>query len=87
MKLQKEEKVAVVYFGEGATSEGDFHVGLNFASVRKAPAIFFAAIMVMLFQRLLRVSLQAMAWLLRWRDAISQLTVWMGMIFLQSLKR
>ncbi len=41
MKLQKEEKVAVVYFGEGATSEGDFHVGLNFASVRKAPAIFF----------------------------------------------
>ncbi len=41
MKLQKEKKVAVVYFGEGATSEGDFHVGLNFAAVRKAPAIFF----------------------------------------------
>lgn len=41
MKLQNEPKVAMVYFGEGATSEGDFHVGLNFAAVRKAPAIFF----------------------------------------------
>lgn len=41
MKLQKEQTVAVCYFGEGATSEGDFHVGLNFAAVRKAPAIFF----------------------------------------------
>lgn len=41
MKLQKEPTVAVAYFGEGATSEGDFHVGLNFAAVRKAPAIFF----------------------------------------------
>jgi len=41
MKLQKEKKVAVAYFGEGATSEGDFHAGLNFAAVRKAPAIFF----------------------------------------------
>lgn len=41
MKLQKENKVAVAYFGEGATSEGDFHVGLNFAAVRKAPVIFF----------------------------------------------
>lgn len=41
MKLQKEDAVAVCYFGEGATSEGDFHAGLNFAAVRKAPAIFF----------------------------------------------
>lgn len=41
MKLQKEPTVAVAYFGEGATSEGDFHVGLNFAAVRKSPAIFF----------------------------------------------
>lgn len=41
MKLQKEQKVAVAYFGEGATSEGDFHVALNFGAVRKAPAIFF----------------------------------------------
>ncbi len=41
MKLQKDPAVAVVYFGEGATSEGDFHVGLNFAAVRKCPVIFF----------------------------------------------
>lgn len=41
MKVQKEKTVAVCYFGEGASSEGDFHAGLNFAAVRKAPAIFF----------------------------------------------
>lgn len=41
MKLQGEKSVAICYFGEGATSEGDFHAGLNFAAVRKAPAIFF----------------------------------------------
>jgi pyruvate dehydrogenase E1 component alpha subunit len=41
MKIQKEKSVAICYFGEGATSEGDFHAGLNFASVRKAPTIFF----------------------------------------------
>ncbi len=41
MKLQKEPTIAVCYFGEGATSEGDFHAGLNFAAVRKAPVIFF----------------------------------------------
>lgn len=41
MKLQGEKSVAICYFGDGATSEGDFHVGLNFAAVRKAPVIFF----------------------------------------------
>ncbi len=41
MKMQGEKSVAICYFGEGATSEGDFHVGLNFAAVRKAPVIFF----------------------------------------------
>lgn len=41
MKLQKEPTIAVCFFGEGATSEGDFHAGLNFAAVRKAPVIFF----------------------------------------------
>lgn len=41
MKLQGEKTVSICYFGEGATSEGDFHAGLNFAAVRKAPAIFF----------------------------------------------
>lgn len=41
MKLQNEKAVSMCYFGEGTTSEGDFHVGLNFAAVRKAPVIFF----------------------------------------------
>lgn len=41
MKMQGEKSVAICYFGEGATSEGDFHAGLNFAAVRKVPAIFF----------------------------------------------
>lgn len=41
MKLQNAKTIALCFFGEGATSEGDFHCGLNFAAVRKAPAIFF----------------------------------------------
>lgn len=41
MKIQKELAVAICYFGDGATSEGDFHAGVNFAAVKKAPAIFF----------------------------------------------
>lgn len=41
MKVQKEPTIAICYFGEGAASEGDFHAGVNFAAVRKAPAIFF----------------------------------------------
>jgi len=32
--------VAMTYFGDGATSEGDFHEGLNFAAVFQAPVIF-----------------------------------------------
>jgi 2-oxoisovalerate dehydrogenase E1 component alpha subunit len=32
--------VALVYFGDGATSTGAFHVGCNFAAVDKAPVIF-----------------------------------------------
>jgi 2-oxoisovalerate dehydrogenase E1 component alpha subunit len=32
---------AIVYFGDGATSEGDFHEACNFAGVFKAPVIFF----------------------------------------------
>jgi len=40
-KLSKKSDVALVYFGEGATSTGEFHVGMNFAAVYKAPCIFF----------------------------------------------
>lgn len=41
MKLKKEKAVTICYFGDGATSEGDFHAGLTFAAVKKVPAIFF----------------------------------------------
>jgi TPP-dependent pyruvate/acetoin dehydrogenase alpha subunit len=33
-KLRGEESVALVYFGDGATSTGDFHAGLNLAGVQ-----------------------------------------------------
>jgi pyruvate dehydrogenase E1 component alpha subunit len=40
-KLKKERAATVVYFGDGATSEGDFHAGMNFAGVWKVPCVFF----------------------------------------------
>lgn len=40
-RVKGRDDVAIVYFGEGATSTGEFHVGLNFAGVYKAPVIFF----------------------------------------------
>ncbi|MDQ1002912.1 pyruvate dehydrogenase E1 component alpha subunit [Neobacillus niacini] len=40
-KLKGENRVTACYFGDGATSQGDFHEGLNFASVMKVPAVFF----------------------------------------------
>lgn len=39
-KIRKDPIVALVYFGEGATSSNDFHVGMNFAGVFRAPAVF-----------------------------------------------
>lgn len=39
-KLQHEDRIAMTFFGDGATSQGDFHEALNFASVVKAPVIF-----------------------------------------------
>src|SRR5206468_3482321 len=33
--------VTLTYFGDGATSEGDFHAAMNFAGVFKTPTIFF----------------------------------------------
>lgn len=41
MQLLGETSISLCYFGEGATSEGDFHAGLNFAAIKKAPVIFF----------------------------------------------
>lgn len=39
-QIMGKDDVSVVYFGEGTASPGDFHVGLNFAGVWKAPCIF-----------------------------------------------
>jgi 2-oxoisovalerate dehydrogenase E1 component alpha subunit len=39
-RLRGKDSVAVAYFGEGTSSTGQFHVGLNFAGVYKAPVIF-----------------------------------------------
>ncbi|MFZ4429396.1 MAG: pyruvate dehydrogenase (acetyl-transferring) E1 component subunit alpha [Phycisphaerales bacterium] len=41
MKLRGIPGVAITYFGDGATSEGDFHEAMNFASVQQTPTIFF----------------------------------------------
>ena len=41
-KLQENDDAILCYFGDGATSEGDFHEGLNFAGVFDVPAVFFA---------------------------------------------
>ncbi|MDS0296185.1 pyruvate dehydrogenase (acetyl-transferring) E1 component subunit alpha [Halogeometricum luteum] len=40
-KLQDEDAAVMCYFGDGATSEGDFHEGLNFAGVFDTPNVFF----------------------------------------------
>jgi len=40
MRLKGDKKAVGVYFGEGASSKGDFHEGLNIAGVFKAPVVF-----------------------------------------------
>jgi len=39
-KYRQTDNVAMTFFGDGATSEGDFHEGLNFAGVFQTPVIF-----------------------------------------------
>lgn len=39
-KLQRSDQIAVCFFGEGATNEGAFHEGLNFAAVQHLPIVF-----------------------------------------------
>jgi pyruvate dehydrogenase E1 component alpha subunit len=38
-KIKKDPLAVVTYFGDGATSEGDFHEGLTFAGVFQVPAV------------------------------------------------
>jgi pyruvate dehydrogenase E1 component alpha subunit len=40
-QLHGEKAVAIAYFGDGATSEGAFHEGANFAGVLRAPLVLF----------------------------------------------
>src|ERR671924_1238878 len=40
-KLRGETACAIVYFGDGATSEGSFHEGANFSAVMRAPLVLF----------------------------------------------
>ena len=40
MKYREKDSVAMTFFGDGATSEGDFHEAMNFAGVFQAPVIF-----------------------------------------------
>ncbi len=40
MKAKGEDGCAVVFFGDGATSEGSFHEGVNFGAVMEAPVVF-----------------------------------------------
>ena len=39
-KIKGDKAVVAAYLGDGATSEGDFHVALNFAGVFRAPVVF-----------------------------------------------
>ncbi|SCZ57630.1 pyruvate dehydrogenase (acetyl-transferring) E1 component subunit alpha [Thiohalomonas denitrificans] len=39
-RAQGKDDVAIVFFGDGATSEGDFHEAINFSGVFSTPTIF-----------------------------------------------
>ena len=40
-KLRGLKEVTIAFFGEGATSEGDFHEAVNFAAIHKLPVVFY----------------------------------------------
>jgi pyruvate dehydrogenase E1 component alpha subunit len=40
-KIKGDRTASLVWFGDGATSEGDFHEAMNFASVFKVATVFF----------------------------------------------
>lgn len=39
-KMRRQDRVVLCFFGDGATSRGDWHEGINMASVFKAPVVF-----------------------------------------------
>jgi len=40
IKYRKQKQVAMTFFGDGATSEGDFHEAMNFSAVFQIPVVF-----------------------------------------------
>lgn len=40
-KIRRDRVASLAWFGDGATSEGDFHEGMNFAAVFKTATVFF----------------------------------------------
>jgi len=40
-RINKEDRIAVTYFGEGSASEGDFHSALNFAATLRSQTLFY----------------------------------------------
>ncbi len=40
VKYRKKDDVVMTFFGDGATSEGDFHEAMNFAAVYQVPVVF-----------------------------------------------
>ncbi|MBL8216273.1 MAG: thiamine pyrophosphate-dependent dehydrogenase E1 component subunit alpha [Bryobacterales bacterium] len=41
LKYQGRDQIVMVFFGDGATSRGDWHEGINLAAVQKAPLVLF----------------------------------------------
>jgi pyruvate dehydrogenase E1 component alpha subunit len=41
LKIQKKDGIVLTYFGDGASSEGDFHEACNLAGVTRSPVVFF----------------------------------------------
>jgi TPP-dependent pyruvate/acetoin dehydrogenase alpha subunit len=39
-RIREEQRVAVAWYGEGASARGDTHEGMNFAGVRRLPVVF-----------------------------------------------
>jgi TPP-dependent pyruvate/acetoin dehydrogenase alpha subunit len=39
-KMRKQQNVVLCYFGDGATSRGDWHEGVNLAAVHRLPVVF-----------------------------------------------
>jgi TPP-dependent pyruvate/acetoin dehydrogenase alpha subunit len=39
-RIREEQRVAIAWYGEGASARGDAHEGMNFAGVRRLPVVF-----------------------------------------------